>query len=391
MSYDKNLLNKRFRPLYWAAFFQGIIFWYSIEKLFMKSIGFDNKAIALGVIIYTLVTIIASTPIGILADRWSRTGVMILASLEMAAASFIGGLSHSFWLYVIALCFSGLFMASYQGTYDSIVYDTLIEESVNPKLFNRFYSRLRIYDGVALILGSLVSALIVHFLSVRTAYFLTIPFALIIMLLIFKEPKEHKKGKHDSLMAHMGTTFRAVFYNKKVMLLGLNLIIISIVSSIILDFSQLWFIALSLPLILYGPFDSFLLSSFSIGGFLSERLSSRKAFLLIGFLSLVSALSLMTHHVYLIVIGQTIILISMVIYGIIFEKFLHDNLTSKVRVGSASIIGTFGRIMFLPFAYLLGRISDQSSIFQASWLVIILLVILLATSIKIMPQLKTIG
>jgi MFS family permease len=384
MSSDHAGLSKRFKPLYWAAFLQGVIFWYSIEKLFMKSSGFDAKTIALAIIILNVVNIFANIPIGILADRWSRTGILVMASLAMALASLLGGLSHGFWLYIVSACFSGLFMASFQGTYDSIVYDTLIEESVESKSFNRYYSRLRFYDGLALISGSLLSAFIVHFISVRATYFLTIPFALlaIVALLIFKEPKEHKKEERTALLSHVGTILKAVFHNSQVLWIGLNLVLISIVSALILDFDQLWFIALALPLFLYGPFDGILLSSFSVGGFLSERFAPKKVLLITGILSLLSAFALMTHEVYVIVIAQTVIVTTMVIYGITFEGHLHDNVASKIRVGTASIISTIGRIILLPVVYLVGHISDQNSIFHVSWLLVILLCIILITSTK---------
>jgi MFS family permease len=386
MAYDAALLSKRFRPLYVAAFLQGIIFWYSIEKLFMQGIGFDAKKIASAIIILNIVNIAANTPIGVLADRWSRKGVLILASLELAFASVMGGLSHGYWQYVVAACFSGLFMASYSGLYDSVVYDTLLEESVPRKMFNRYYSRLRFYDGIALIIGSLLSSPIAHFMGLRATYFLTVPFALaaIGFLFIFKEPKEHKQSKPDALLHHLGATAKAVFHNRQVLWIGLNLVLISLTSALVLNFDQLWFIALGLPLLLYGPFDGLLLSSFSVGGFLSERLASPRALLSAGVLSILSAAALLIHQVYVVVVAQTIILIAMVMYGIAFEKLLHDNVASKVRVGAASIVGTAARLAFLPMAYIVGRISDNSGIFRASWLLIILLSILLVTSTRVM-------
>ena len=385
MAYDAAQLSKRFRPLYIAAFLQGMIFWYSIEKLFMQSIGFDAKTIASAIIILNIVNIAANAPIGILADRWSRKGVLILASLELAFASALGGLSQGFWQYVIAASFAGLFMASYSGMYDSIVYDTLLEDSVPPKLFNRYYSRLRFYDGIALIVGSILSSPIVHFLGLRATYFLTVPFALAsaIFLIKFMEPKEHKKHKPDALLSHLSATVKAVFHNEQTLWISLNLVLISVVSSLVLSFDQLWFIALGLPLLLYGLFDGLLLSSFSIGGFLSERLTSKFALLSTGVLSVLSAAALLIHQVYVVVIAQTIILIAMVMYGIAFEKLLHDNVESKVRVGAASIVGTAATIVFLPTAYLVGRISDQSGIFHASWLLIVLLCVLLVSSTKV--------
>jgi hypothetical protein len=43
----KKVLHKRFVPLYIAAFFQSFVLWYSIEKLFMRTIGFNNAGIGI--------------------------------------------------------------------------------------------------------------------------------------------------------------------------------------------------------------------------------------------------------------------------------------------------------------------------------------------------------
>ncbi len=73
----------------------------------------------------------------------------------------------------------------------------------------------------------------------------------------------------------------------------------------------------------------------------------------------------------------------MVIYSIIFGQFLHDNVASNVRAGSASIVSTVSHILFLPVAYLVGQISNRSGIFHASWIAVSLLIVLLATSTKV--------
>ena len=38
-------LNRRLIPLYIAVFFQGFVLWYTVEKLFMRIIGFGDAAI----------------------------------------------------------------------------------------------------------------------------------------------------------------------------------------------------------------------------------------------------------------------------------------------------------------------------------------------------------
>lgn len=68
-THKKHKLIKRLLPLYLAAFFNGLIFWYAIEKLFMTKIGFDTQSITYAAAISTIATLIFETPLGVLADR----------------------------------------------------------------------------------------------------------------------------------------------------------------------------------------------------------------------------------------------------------------------------------------------------------------------------------
>lgn len=49
-------------PLYIAAFFQGIPFWYAIEKIFMLGIGFNTATIGVMVAIMSIVMLAVETP-----------------------------------------------------------------------------------------------------------------------------------------------------------------------------------------------------------------------------------------------------------------------------------------------------------------------------------------
>ncbi len=116
-------LRKRLTPLYIAAFMHGFVLWYAVEKLFMKTIGFDDASIGFMIAFYSALMLIFETPSGILADRWSRKGVLILASISLAFSTFVGGVSHGAVIYIISQGLWGLFFALYSGTYESIVYD----------------------------------------------------------------------------------------------------------------------------------------------------------------------------------------------------------------------------------------------------------------------------
>src|SRR5262245_36735625 len=111
---DKTLARKigrRLAPLYVACFFLGFILWYAVEKLFMHHIGFNDAGIGVMVAAYSAVMLLCETPSGILADRWSRKGVLMLAAVLLAISGFLGGISTEPVLYVVSTMVWGVFYA----------------------------------------------------------------------------------------------------------------------------------------------------------------------------------------------------------------------------------------------------------------------------------------
>ena len=142
-------IETRLRPLYATGFIHGFALWYSIEKLFMRSIGLNDYLITVATLVYIVVMMIANIPLGILADRWSRKGVLYLATCALIAASLICGLSHGLAMYAAGISVWGIFYAAYAGTYDSVIYDVVLEETDSPDSFERFYGRVQMYDSAA--------------------------------------------------------------------------------------------------------------------------------------------------------------------------------------------------------------------------------------------------
>ncbi|MGH3367121.1 MAG: MFS transporter, partial [Nocardioidaceae bacterium] len=120
----RRVLWKRLAPLYAAAFLQNLALWVPIEKLFMTSIGFDAAGVGVMAAVYSVVVPIFEVPSGVLADRWSRRGVLVLACLAAVVSVTIGGLSDNVATYMVAAMFLGVFFAMQSGTFESIVYDT---------------------------------------------------------------------------------------------------------------------------------------------------------------------------------------------------------------------------------------------------------------------------
>ena len=76
-------VKKRLRPLYATGFIHSFVLWYSIEKLFMRSVGLNDYLITIATLVYIVVMMTANIPLGVLADRWSRKGVLYLSLIHI--------------------------------------------------------------------------------------------------------------------------------------------------------------------------------------------------------------------------------------------------------------------------------------------------------------------
>src|SRR5436305_4540084 len=166
-------VRRRLRPLYVAGWFAGVNFWVPIEKLFLSHIGFDAGSIGLLAATYAAVVPFLEIPTGILADRWSRRGVLMIAYVALGASAIVGGLSASVGTYLVAALLLGVYFAMQSGTVESIIYDLVVEETGASDGFERELARMRMWEGVALVSSALAGGALAAVTSLRLTYFLT--------------------------------------------------------------------------------------------------------------------------------------------------------------------------------------------------------------------------
>jgi predicted MFS family arabinose efflux permease len=80
-------LARRLLPLQIGMALQGLILWVPIEKLFMTQIGFDAASVGAMAAAYAAVVPLLEVPSGILADRWSRSRLLVLACVALMVSS----------------------------------------------------------------------------------------------------------------------------------------------------------------------------------------------------------------------------------------------------------------------------------------------------------------
>jgi MFS family permease len=205
---------------------------------------------------YAAVVPIFEVPSGILADRWSRRGVLIVASIALALCALIGGLSTDVPSYILSALIHGVFFAMHSGTLDAIVYDTVLEELGDSDTFEQRLGRVRLTESIALVSGALVGGWVAGLTSTRLTYFLTIPFAVLSVLayLRFSEPRLHKSGDPTSLRRHLAVTYRALSRRGRLLPIITLAVLTSLILQLILEFGPLWLVALAAPAIVFGPY-----------------------------------------------------------------------------------------------------------------------------------------
>src|SRR5580765_1486261 len=108
---DAPSVGRRLRSLAVGLGLQNMLFWVPVEKLFMTDIGFDAAAIGVIAAIYSAVVPLLEVPFGVVADRWSRTGVLVLATIALAASSLLAGLSNDPTMYAASAVLLGVYFA----------------------------------------------------------------------------------------------------------------------------------------------------------------------------------------------------------------------------------------------------------------------------------------
>jgi MFS family permease len=369
----RTALRKRLLPLHVAVFLQGFIFWVPVEKLFMTEIGFDAAAVGVMAAAYAAVVPIVEVPSGVLADRWSRRGVLVVASVALMLCSLIGGLSNDVPTYIASALVLGVYFAMYSGTMDAIVYDTVLEETGGGGGFERRIGQLRLIESAALVASSLLGGWTASLTSTRLTYFLSVPFAAlsVVAYVRFREPVLHKAEAPAPLGRHLAVTYRTLTGRGRLLPIVALAVLTAVTLQLLLEFGPLWLVALAAPAFLFGPYWAALVSTLGLGGLLAGRLPlDRPAG--VAALTAVTAgagVALTTGAgVVVVTVAQVVLALLVVVASIHATRLLHDAVPSAVRAGVASGVGAISWMVFLPVALAFGVISTHHGVRTAGWI-----------------------
>jgi MFS family permease len=369
----RSRLQRRLWPLQLAAFLQGFMLWPPVEKLFMTEIGFDAAAVGVMAAAYAAVIPIVEVPSGILADRWSRRGVLVVASAALTTCALVGSMATSVAGYIASALFLGVYFAMYSGTMDAVVYDTVLEESGDSAAFEQRIGRVRLVESVALVGSSLLGGWIAGLTSTRLTYVLTVPTAVasVAALLRFREPQLHRTAEPTPLRQHLAITYRALTRRGRLLPIITSGVLSALVLQLLFEFGPLWLVGLAVPAVLYGPYWAALVSTIGVGGALAGRLMMDRpagAAAAAALMVLCGVITATSTSIVPVTLAQVVLALLVVIAGIHVSRLLHDAVPSTIRTGVASGVGALSWIVFLPVALAFGLVSSGHGVHTAGWL-----------------------
>jgi MFS family permease len=374
-------LKRRLIPLQVGVAVQTFMLWAAIEKLFMTQIGFTPTSIGIMAAAYAAVVPLLEFPSGIIADRWSRSALMVAAGVALAASETIGALSHGVLTYTASAMVLGVYFAVSSGTVDSIVYDTVIEETGSSSLYERSIGLMRVIEAVALSGSAVLGGLIAAWTSPRSTYWISIPFALmsIVAFVAFNEPTLHRQAEPVSLRQHTATTIRVMVTQPAVRHVIVLAAAAAMLQQAVFEFGPLWLVANRSPAATYGPYWAVLVGSLGVGGYLVTRAHLDRHRNLAVFAALLAILPVplaLTHALIPTIVTQTLLVVLLSMLGIRAGLLVHDTVASNVRAGVSSGVGTLSWVLFLPFSLLLGWVSRAHGVGWAGWCISAVAVVL---------------
>ncbi|SNQ51674.1 Major facilitator superfamily MFS_1 [Frankia canadensis] len=371
------VLAWRLRPLQVGVALQNMLLWVPVEKMFMTQIGFDAAAIGLVAAVYAAVAPVLEVPFGILADRWNRTGMVILATLALAASSLVGGLSTTPATYVGAAVLLGVFFALNSGTVESIVYDTVVEETGSGDGYERWIGRMHVVEAAALVASAVLGGVLAAVASARVTYFATVPLMAAAALAFGRchEPRLHRHAQRVTFRRQALATVRVLAADRALRPVVLLSALTAVVIQVVFGFGPLWLVSLHAPAALYGPYWAALVSTGGLGGWLVSRTRLDRPAVTVGFgalLVLAAILPTLGHCLAVVIAGQFVVALAAGMISIRAGRLLHDAVGAQLRAGVTSGAGTLSWLVFLPVSVLFGQLSRRHGVQTAGLLPVLL-------------------
>lgn len=356
------------RKVYVSNFLVGLVFWYGIEKLFQRSIGINPFGMGTLTALIFVFNFFCDIPAGMVADKWSRKGVLIVSTLAMAGCAVSGGASHGFGLYLVSSLLYAVYSVSKSGTYQALIYDSL-HEAGETKAYSKTTGRAWALFLAGAGVANLASGFLAHHFGYRFNYFVSIvPCILnVLVLLSIKEPTFHKAEQKEKMLRQIGEVSRTIA--RLQLLRGLTLIMTALAAVEVFkgEFGQLYFLHYTSSAEIVGVLWAGYAFTWALGSFAAHRLHAHLNTLMFASVVPLVCMSLIDSKW-----SAVFFMVQAVASGALMiqiETKIQEATPSAVRTSILSVISTLSQGVSVPAALLIGWLIRTHGVLWALYAV----------------------
>jgi MFS family permease len=350
-------------------FLKGVL-WFMLSMpiiiLFFKENGLSLTEIMTLQGAYSLTVALFEVPSGYLADLFGRKACIVFSTIF----SFIGFLFFcffsGFYYFLIAQILVGFAGSLISGSDSALIYDTLLQTNNKDdyaKIEGRNYAIGNFSEATAGIFGGFLAVSSIYLpVYVQTAFiFLSIPIA---FTLVEPEIKNITSSK-NSLQSIFILVKSTLFESSKLRWLIVYSSAMGVATLSMAWFSQPFFIAIDLPLVLFGIFWALLNFSSGISSYNSHYFSNKFNYKSLIYFSVIMSLSFFLLGFSIISYGLFFIFIIYFLRGIvtpILRNEINKITSSNIRATVLSVRSFIIRVSFAILAPVLGFIAEHNSL-----------------------------
>ena len=350
-------------------FLKGVL-WFMLSMpiiiLFFKENGLSLTEIMTLQGAYSLTVALFEVPSGYLADLFGRKACIVFSTIF----SFIGFLFFcffsGFYYFLIAQILVGFAGSLISGSDSALIYDTLLQTNNKDdyaKIEGRNYAIGNFSEATAGIFGGFLAVSSIYLpVYVQTAFiFLSIPIA---FTLVEPEIKNITSSK-NSLQSIFILAKSTLFESSKLRWLIVYSSAMGVATLSMAWFSQPFFIAIDLPLVLFGIFWALLNFSSGISSYNSHYFSNKFNYKSLIYFSVIMSLSFFLLGFSIISYGLFFIFIIYFLRGIvtpILRNEINKITSSNIRATVLSVRSFIIRVSFAILAPVLGFIAEHNSL-----------------------------
>lgn len=370
-------MQANIRVLYVSHLLAGLTFWWGIEKLFLRSIDVSPSGMATLSALSVGLVLVLDVPAGMLADRWSRRGTLLISAVCAAVGSVLMGLSHDFTGFLWGTIAYAGYLACSNGTYQAMVYDTL-HELGRPQDYARVMGRIYAWFCIGAGIADVLSGYVAGWWGFAATFWLTALMAAanIAVIATLRDPTYHRPEHTERAWRSLGRVLGVLMGSVWLRSLVVLYLAVTVYVSFQQDLSQLLILLYTDSAVVLGLVWAGYAFIAAVGSYVAHHFQTRLNSLVYFATVPVILMAAFNHPLS---IGWFLV----GVFGIMMmtlhleTRFQHE-VPSDVRASVLSALSVMGRLVSVPVILALGALAQHQGAFAMAQVLALVMAGLLA-------------